>query len=97
MLRDNHAEYLRRETRCHRAYDTAANVDRAMLGQMTEALARAVAALLADEFGCESRGTIAVKGKGEVEAWYLIRARNHRLRAANDEAAEPTLIDRGHA
>lgn len=29
----------------HRACDTTANVDRAVLGQMTEALARAVAAL----------------------------------------------------
>jgi adenylate cyclase len=29
--------------------------------------------LLADEFECEPRGTIAVKGKGEVEAWYLNR------------------------
>jgi guanylate cyclase len=28
--------------------------------------------LLADEFECESRGTITVKGKGEVEAWYLV-------------------------
>ena len=60
-------------------------------------ITRATYELLADEFECEPRGTIAVKGKGEVEAWYLIRARNHRLRAANDEAAEPTLIDRGHA
>ena len=28
--------------------------------------------LLADEFECEPRGTITVKGKGEVEAWYLV-------------------------
>ena len=28
--------------------------------------------LLADEFECESRGTIFVKGKGEIEAWYLV-------------------------
>src|SRR5213075_2634466 len=30
--------------------------------------------LLADDFECEPRGTITVKGKGEVEAWYLIGA-----------------------
>ena len=29
--------------------------------------------LLADEFECEPRGPIAVKGKGELEAWYLVR------------------------
>ena len=33
-------------------------------------ITRATYELLADEFECEPRGTIAVKGKGEVEAWY---------------------------
>jgi len=28
--------------------------------------------LLRDEFACESRGTIAVKGKGEMPTWYLV-------------------------
>jgi class 3 adenylate cyclase len=28
--------------------------------------------LLAAEFECEPRGTIFVKGKGEIEAWYLL-------------------------
>ena len=36
-------------------------------------ITRATYELLADEFECEPRGTIAVKGKGEIEAWYLIR------------------------
>jgi len=36
-------------------------------------ITRATYELLAGEFECESRGTIAVKGKGEVETWYLIR------------------------
>lgn len=31
--------------------------------------------LVADEFECEPRGTIAVKGKGDVEAWYLLGPR----------------------
>jgi guanylate cyclase len=35
-------------------------------------ITRATYELLADEFDCESRGTILVKGKGEVEAWYLL-------------------------
>ena len=31
--------------------------------------------LLRDDFVCEPRGTIAVKGKGEMETWYLVGAR----------------------
>jgi adenylate cyclase len=31
--------------------------------------------LLADEFVCEPRGTISVKGKGDIEAWYLVGRR----------------------
>ena len=34
-------------------------------------ITRATYDLLAGEFECESRGTIFVKGKGEIEAWYL--------------------------
>ena len=37
---------------------------------------RATRVLLADEFDLEPRGKIAVKGKGEIEAWYLIGRRN---------------------
>jgi adenylate cyclase len=57
-------------------------------------ITRATYELLADEFECEPRGTIAVKGKGEVEVWYLIRARGDRPSAASDGAREPTLADR---
>lgn len=28
--------------------------------------------LLKDEFVCEPRGTISIKGKGEMPTWYLI-------------------------
>jgi adenylate cyclase len=28
--------------------------------------------LLKDEFECEPRGTVAIKGKGEMETWYLV-------------------------
>jgi guanylate cyclase len=38
--------------------------------------------LLADEFDCEPRGTITVKGKGEVEAWYLIGFRGDTVHPA---------------
>ena len=46
-------------------------------------ITRATYDLLADEFECEPRGTIDVKGKGEIEAWYLIRPRGDRLLAAS--------------
>jgi class 3 adenylate cyclase len=60
-------------------------------------ITRATFELLADEFECESRGAIAVKGKGEVEAWYLIGPRGERASAADDAARAATLADRGHA
>jgi adenylate cyclase len=51
--------------------------------------------LLADEFECDPRGTITVKGKGEVEAWYLIGPRSDGAQAADDGARAQTLTDRG--
>jgi class 3 adenylate cyclase len=51
--------------------------------------------LLADEFEFEPRGTIAVKGKGQIEAWYLLRRRCGRPAAASDGAPEPRLADQG--
>jgi len=56
-------------------------------------ITRATYELLADEFECEPRGTIAVKGKGEVEAWYLIGPMAERAAAAGDGAREQTLAD----
>jgi guanylate cyclase len=35
-------------------------------------ITRSTFELLADEFVCEPRGTIVVKGKGEIEVWYLV-------------------------
>ena len=37
--------------------------------------------LLKDEFECRPRGTIPVKGKGEMETWYLVGSRSERLSA----------------
>jgi guanylate cyclase len=48
-------------------------------------ITRATYELLAGEFECEPRGTIALKGKGEVETWYLIRARGDRSAARREE------------
>jgi adenylate cyclase len=47
-------------------------------------ITRATYELLADEFECELRGPIAVKGKGEVEAWYLIGPRGDRPSVADE-------------
>jgi guanylate cyclase len=38
-------------------------------------ITRATYELVADEFDCEPRGTIAVKGKGEMEVWHVLRRR----------------------
>ena len=38
-------------------------------------ITRATYDLIADEFVCEPRGTISVKGKGEMETWYLLDRR----------------------
>jgi adenylate cyclase len=58
-------------------------------------ITRATYELLADEFDCDPRGTIEVKGKGRVEAWYLIRPRADRAAIADDGARDQTLADRG--
>jgi guanylate cyclase len=39
-------------------------------------ITRATYELVAGEFECEPRGTIDVKGKGEVEVWYLLGPKN---------------------
>jgi adenylate cyclase len=38
-------------------------------------ITRATKELLEDEFVCEPRGTVSLKGKGEMEAWYLVGRR----------------------
>ena len=38
-------------------------------------ITRATYELLKDEFECEPRGTVSVKGKGEMETWYLVGQR----------------------
>ena len=39
-------------------------------------MTRATHELLKDEFVCRPRGTIVVKGKGEMETWYLEGSRS---------------------
>ncbi|MGH3078954.1 MAG: adenylate/guanylate cyclase domain-containing protein [Gaiellaceae bacterium] len=55
-------------------------------------ITRATRDLLEDEFVCEPRGTIQVKGKGEMEAWYLVgrRADSAAGRRAHPEPGGPS-------
>jgi guanylate cyclase len=52
--------------------------------------------LLKDEFVCRPRGTIIVKGKGEMETWYLEgkRSDDRRAKAAVESEAETHHRDR---
>ena len=57
--------------------------------------------LLKDEFVCEARGTVAVKGKGEMETWYLVglrgageAARNSEIAPGTAPVAQPTAISK---
>jgi adenylate cyclase len=43
--------------------------------------------LLKDEFECRLRGTIPVKGKGEMETWYLVGSRSDRRASAGRRRA----------
>jgi adenylate cyclase len=52
-------------------------------------ITRATKELLADEFVCEPRGTIPVKGKGKIEAWYLV---GRRVNPADESRAHPELV-----
>jgi hypothetical protein len=46
--------------------------------------------LLKDEFVCEPRGTVPVKGKGDMETWYLVGRR--RRPAAGTVGEESVAI-----
>jgi guanylate cyclase len=46
--------------------------------------------LLADEFECEPRGTIPVKGKGEMEIWHVLSRRPSRAPDLQAKAGRPT-------
>jgi adenylate cyclase len=52
-------------------------------------ITRATKELLEDEFVCEPRGTIPVKGKGEMEAWYLV---GRRADATAEPGAHPEPV-----
>jgi adenylate cyclase len=63
-------------------------------------ITRATYDLLKDEFVCERRGTIEVKGKGPMETWYLVGPRSDdggTVAGINSEAREPSIGDQGSA
>jgi adenylate cyclase len=42
--------------------------------------------LLKDEFECEPRGTVSIKGKGKMETWYLVGPRPSSLASSRESA-----------
>jgi adenylate cyclase len=52
-------------------------------------ITRTTKELLEDEFVCEPRGTIPVKGKGEVEVWYLV---GRRVNPADEPRPHPEPV-----
>ena len=48
-------------------------------------ITRATYELVADDFECEPRGTIAVKGKGEMEIWHVFRGRPPVIAEARED------------
>jgi len=55
--------------------------------------------LLKSEFECESRGPVAVKGKGEMETWYLVGRKIYSPVgiATNVPTAATTALNSGEA
>ncbi len=53
-------------------------------------ITRATHDLIEDEFVCEPRGTVSVKGKGDMETWYLVRARTVEPAVAPTSTRPPT-------
>ncbi|MDQ4109411.1 MAG: adenylate/guanylate cyclase domain-containing protein [Actinomycetota bacterium] len=63
-------------------------------------ITRATYELLKNEFVCRRRGTILVKGKGEMETWYLVGPRSdggRTDRGVTSEAQEPSIGDQSPA
>jgi adenylate cyclase len=57
-------------------------------------ITRATYELLKEEFVCRRRGTIEVKGKGQMETWYLVGPRSddgRTDRSVDSEAREPSI------
>jgi adenylate cyclase len=60
------------------AVNTASRMESAGTPERIQ-ITQATYELLKDEFVCEPRGTVEVKGKGEMETWYLVAANSAGL------------------
>lgn len=58
------------------AVNTASRMESHGSGGLIQ-ITRATYALIKDEFVCEPRGTVTVKGKGDMEVWYVTGQRSH--------------------
>jgi adenylate cyclase len=56
-------------------------------------ITRATYELVCDEFECEPRGTITIKGKGEMEVWYLVGRRESVERVERAAIAGPIAAE----
>ena len=56
-------------------------------------ITRATYELLKDGFVCRRRGTIQVKGKGEMETWYLVGSRSDGARTGGGRLRDTGAID----
>jgi adenylate cyclase len=54
-------------------------------------ITRATYELLKDEFECEPRGIVSVKGKGDMETWYLVGPRAGAPAISRESATAGTL------
>jgi guanylate cyclase len=57
-------------------------------------ITRATHELVKDEFVCEPRGPVSVKGKGEMETWYLVGRAADAPGAAARGGQRLTTVDR---
>ena len=56
-------------------------------------ITRATYELVSDDFECEPRGSIAVKGKGEMEIWHVLRRRPAAsFRSRSTPTQEATVV-----
>ena len=46
-------------------------------------ITRATYELIKNDFVCEPRGTVNIKGKGEMDVWLVISAKENRLKTAH--------------
>jgi guanylate cyclase len=55
-------------------------------------ITRATYELIKDEFVCEYRGTVDVKGKGQLDTWYLVARRDVSQEPAESRTLPPVVV-----